>query len=102
MYQLDGVVYAYFNPEKTLDVNGLTKQSDIEPRMRNPDFRICENTDADQLRRVRIAEQRLCFRYIVQFPFFLDPKYQASSYILRLYSLICVGPGRKSRRQISS
>ena len=31
--------------------------------MRNPDFCICENKDADQLRGNREADQRLCFRY---------------------------------------
>ena len=32
--------------------------------MRKPDFCICENKDADQLRGIREADQRLCFRYI--------------------------------------
>ena len=32
--------------------------------MRKPTFCICENKDADQLRRDREADQRLCFRYI--------------------------------------
>ena len=32
--------------------------------MRKPDFCICENKDADQLRGYREADQRLCFRYI--------------------------------------
>ena len=32
--------------------------------MRKPDFRICENKDADQLRGDREADQRLCFRYM--------------------------------------
>ena len=32
---------------------------------------------------------------IVHFLFFLNPKFQASSLLLRLYSLICVGPVRK-------
>ena len=31
--------------------------------MRNPDFCICENKDADQLRGNREADQLLCFRY---------------------------------------
>ena len=30
--------------------------------MRKPDFCICENKDADQLRGYRDADQRLCFR----------------------------------------
>ena len=32
--------------------------------MRKPAFCICENKDADQLRRNREADQRLCFRYM--------------------------------------
>ena len=32
--------------------------------MRKPDFCICENKDADQLRSNCAADQRLCFRYI--------------------------------------
>ena len=31
--------------------------------MRKPDFGICQNKDADQLRGNREADQRLCFRY---------------------------------------
>ena len=31
--------------------------------MRKPDFCICENKEADQLRGNREADQRLCFRY---------------------------------------
>ena len=32
---------------------------------------------------------------IVQFLFYLNPKFQASSSFLRLYRPVCVGPGRK-------
>ena len=51
--------------------------------MRTPTFCICENKDADQLRGKREADQRLCFRYIdiVQSLYFLNPKFQASSYL---------------------
>ena len=31
--------------------------------VRKPDFCICENKDADQLRGNREADQRLCFRH---------------------------------------
>ena len=34
-------------------------------------------------------------RQKVQSLFYLNPKYQASSHLLVLYSLVCVGPGRK-------
>ena len=52
---------------------------------RKPDFCICENKDADQLRGNREADQRLCFRYLDStIP--LLPKSEISS--LQLYSLI--------------
>ena len=35
---------------------------------------------------------------IVQFLYYLNPKFQASSHLLWLYSPICVGSGRKTRR----
>ena len=40
----------------------LTKEQ-MSLVMRKPDFGICENKDADQLRGNREADQRLCFRY---------------------------------------
>ena len=96
--------------------------------VRKPDICICENKDADQLRGNREADQRLCFRYlivqsvrlnmteklftgtlnhnqnkkIVQSFYFLNPKFQASSHLLLLYSLVCIGPGRKHRRPVFS
>ena len=39
---------------------------------------------------------------IVQSLFFLNPKFQASSHPLWLYSPVCVGPGRKPRRPVFS
>ena len=70
--------------------------------MRNPAFCICENTDADQLRGNREADQRLCFRY-TDSTIPLLPKSEISSiqtYSV-LYSLVCVGPGRKPERCFS-
>ena len=32
--------------------------------MRKPDFCLCENKDADQIRGNREADQRLCFRFM--------------------------------------
>ena len=67
--------------------------------MRKPAFSICENKDADQLRSNCAADQRLCFRiWIEQSLYYLNPKFKASSYLLWLYSLVCVGPGQKPRR----
>ena len=39
---------------------------------------------------------------VVQSLFYLNPKFQASSYLLWLYSQVCVRPGWKSRRQLFS
>ena len=70
--------------------------------MGKPDFCICENKDADQLRSNREADQCLCFRYIVQFLYFLNPKFQFLCHFPSLYSPVCVGPCRNSRRQVFS
>ena len=71
--------------------------------MRNPAFCICENKDADQQRSNGAADQRLCFAIrVVQCLYYLYQKFQASSHILWLYSPVCVGPGRKPRRQVFS
>ena len=40
--------------------------------------------------------------YIVQFFYFLNPKFQASSHYQKLYSPNCVDPGQKSQRQVFS
>ena len=57
--------------------------------MRKPDFCICENKDADQLRGNRVADQRLCFRYMDStIP--LLPKSEISSLYL---SSMAVQPG---------
>ena len=69
--------------------------------MRKPDFCICENKDADQLRGNREADQRLCFRYMDSTIPLLS-KSQDSNHLLWLYSLVCVGPGRKPRRPVFS
>ena len=64
--------------------------------MGKPTICIGENKDADQLRGNREADQRLFFTTrIVQFLFYLNPKFQASSSFLCLYRLVCVGPVRK-------
>ena len=71
--------------------------------MRKPDFCICENKDAGQLRSNCAADQRLCFRYTDSTTlYYLNPKFQASSHFLWPYSPVCVGPGRKPRRPVFS
>ena len=70
--------------------------------MRKPDSCIYKNKDADQLHSNREADQRFCFRYIVQSLYFLYTKFHASSHLVWLYSLVCVGRGRKPRKPVFS
>ena len=63
--------------------------------IRKPTICICENKGADQLRSNCEADQRLCFRYTVQFLSFQNPKFPVSSVLLCLYSPVCVRPVRK-------
>ena len=69
--------------------------------IRKPAFCICENKDADQLRGKLISAFVFVTR-ILQSLYFLNPKFQAYSHLLWLYSPVCVGPGRKSRRPVFS
>ena len=58
--------------------NSNEYQEHMSHVMRKPDFCICENKDADQLRGNREADQHLCFCYTVStIP--LLPKYEISS-----------------------
>ena len=71
--------------------------------MRKPAFCICENKDADQLRGfAKLISAFVFATWIVQSLRYLKPKFQASSQLLWLYSPVCVGPGRKSRRPVFS
>ena len=77
----------------------------IEPRHEKTCFCICANKDADQMCDIRAADQRLCFRYLDStIP--LLPKSEIFkplySHLLKMYSPVCVGPGRKPRRQVFS
>ena len=64
--------------------------------MRKPTICICENKDADRSSAVtaKLISAFIFATKIVQFLNFLNPKFQASSHLLYLYSLVCVGPGR--------
>ena len=73
--------------------------------MGKPTICIGENKGADQLRGNREADLISAFVFttrIVQFLFFLNPKFQVSSHLLCLYRLVCVRPGRKPRRPVFS
>ena len=68
--------------------------------MRKPAFCICENKDADQLTAMLISTFVFA-TLLVQFLYFLNTKFQASSHLLWLYSLVCVGPGRNPEDRFS-
>ena len=71
------------------DKNGTKRIN--EPRHEKTGFLhfcICENKDADQLRCAFVFASQ-----ILQSVYFLNPKFQVSSYLLWLYSPVCVGPG---------
>ena len=76
--------------------------------MRKSAFYLCENKA--QVKAMiscsvynHTADLRLGFHFIDSaIPLFLNPKFQASRHLLCLYSPVCVGPGRKPRRQIFS
>ena len=65
--------------------------------MGKPTICIGENKGADQLRGNREADHAFVFATrIVQFLFYLNPKFQASSpFLTCLNSSVCVGPVRK-------
>ena len=54
-------VFAY--AESMFSHDGSLLQLNMSRVMRKPDFCICENKEADQLRGNREADQRLCFCY---------------------------------------
>ena len=71
--------------------------------VRKPDFCVCENKDADQLRGNLTAKLISAFVFatqIVQSLYFLNTKFLASSHFMQLYSPVSVGPGRKPRRPV--
>ena len=57
--------------------------------VRKPDFCICENKDADQLRGNHEADQRLCFRYMDS----TTPLLSKSEISSPLLSSVIVQPG---------
>ena len=68
--------------------------------MKKRDYCLCENR-----RRSVTAKLISAFVFatrIVEFLFYLNPKFQVSSSFLSLYRPVCVGPGRKPRRPVFS
>ena len=72
--------------------------------MRKPAFCICEKTKT-QISLAVTAKLISAFVFAIQIVkslFYLNPKFLASSHLLWLYCPVCVGPGRKPRRQVFS
>ena len=64
---------------------------------KNRIFAYAKNKGTDQLHSnctVKLISAFVFTTQIVQFLFFLNPKFQASSLLLRLYKPVCVRPGR--------
>ena len=76
-------------------LKSLSKKDHLSRVMRKPFFCICEKTK-------KLTSAFVFATRIVQSFDFLNPKFQAFSHLLWLYSPICVGPGRTPRRPIFS
>ena len=63
-----------------------TKRYQLSPGVRKPTICIWENNDCE-------ADHLVFATLIVQYLFFLNTKFQASSYLQWLFSLVCVRPG---------
>ena len=88
---LKSEVLFYFSIHRTVII------FDIYSRiMRKPTFSICNNKDADQLCGTAKLISAIVFTTgIVHFLYFLNTNISALSFLLLLYSRICVRPGMK-------
>ena len=73
------------------------RDCDMSRVVRKPAFCICKNKGADKL-----ISAFVFATLTVQSLFYLNPKFQAISHLLRLYIPVCVGPGRTPRRLVFS
>ena len=63
--------------------------------LRKPDFCLCEKTQISFTVTAKLISAFVFAIQIVQSLYFFNLKFQASSHFLWLYSLVCVGPGRR-------
>ena len=70
--------------------------------MRKQRLRSDQIKDSDHRVTAKLISAFVFATQIVQFLFFLYTKIQASSHLVWSYSLVCVGPGLKPRRQVFS
>ena len=68
--------------------------------VRKPAFCECENKDAAVT--AQLISDFVFATWLVRSLFYLNQKFQASSHLQWLYSLVCVRPGRKPRRLVFS
>ena len=83
---------------------GVSEQADMSRVVRKPAFCICEKTKT-QISFAVTAKLISAFVFAIRIEhslYYLNPKFQASSHLLWLYSPVCVGPGRKPRRPVFS
>ena len=97
------------SPACTLDPESLISASVVycldkmSLVMRKTAFCICETkTQISCAVTVQLISTFVFATRIVQSLYYLNPKFQASSHLVWLYSLVCVGPGRKPRRPVFS
>ena len=74
-------------------------EGDMSRVMRKPAFCIWEK---DFVVTAKLISAFVFATWIVQSLYYLNTKFQASSHLVWLYSLVCVGPGRKPRRPVFS
>ena len=89
---LTNKIFCYF---KVSDDHWYSSRMNMSRLMGKPTICIDKNKDADQLRGNREISAFVFATRIVQFLFYLNPKFQAASSFLCLYRPVCVGPVRK-------
>ena len=81
----------------------IASYSHMSLAMRKPDFAYAKTKAQISFAvTVKLISAFVFATLIVQSLFYLNPKFQASSHLLWLYSLVCVGPGQKPRRPVFS
>ena len=108
--QTKNYTYSNINKAKCLFTEKGCTISNYMDLFNKKDSKICIAYE-NELRSYCEADLRLCFRLIsafvfatriVQFLYFLNPKFQAPCHLLCLYSSLCVRPGRKPQRPVFS
>ena len=78
--------------------NFLITLDSFEPRCEKNGFLHIYMKTKTQISYAQLISTFVLAIRIEQSLYYFNPKFQASSYLLRLHSLVCVRPGRKPRR----